>query len=178
MSFLKEFIKFLMIRKNIGYFLILVLVIFGGLIILSQGSTAPFIYTILVKSILGISAFYHDSAACILIDGEIIAVAQEERFTRKKHDSSYPHNAVEFVLNYAKLKLHQIDQIVFFEKPLKFERLLETYVAFAPKGFLSLVKQCHYGLKKSYSKKIYYLIILKNMMKIIILIKIFFSIII
>ena len=68
-----------------------------------------------MKSILGISAFYHDSAACILIDGEIVAAAQEERFTRKKHDPSYPHNAVEFVLDYAKLKLHQIDQIVFLK---------------------------------------------------------------
>ena len=89
-------------------------------------------------SILGISAFYHDSAAAILIDGKIVAAAQEERFTRKKHDSSYPFNAVEFVLKYSNLKLNQIDHIVFYEKPfLKFERLLETYVAFAPKGFKS-----------------------------------------
>ena len=88
--------------------------------------------------ILGISAFYHDSAACILVDGKIIAAAQEERFTRKKHDPSYPRNAIEFVLKYAKLKLSEIDYIVFFEKPfLKFERLLETYMAFAPKGFQS-----------------------------------------
>ena len=94
-----------------------------------------------MKSILGISAFYHDSAACILKDGIIIAAAQEERFTRKKHDSSYPYNAVEFVLKFADLKLNDVDQIVFFEKPfLKFERLLETYVAFAPKGFASFAK--------------------------------------
>jgi carbamoyltransferase len=107
-----------------------------------------------VKSILGISAFYHDSAACILIDGEIIAAAQEERFTRKKHDPSYPHNAVEFVLDYAKLKLHQIDQIVFFEKPfLKFERLLETYVAFAPKGFLSFSKAMPLWIKEKLFQK-------------------------
>ena len=87
-----------------------------------------------MKSILGISAFYHDSAACILKDGKIIAAAQEERFTRKKHDASYPKNAIEFVLKFAKLDLSEVDQIVFFEKPfLKFERLLETYVAFAPK---------------------------------------------
>ena len=70
-----------------------------------------------MKSILGISAFYHDSAACLLKDGNIIAAAQEERFTRKKHDSSYPHNAVEFVLNYGNLRLSEVDQIVFFEKP-------------------------------------------------------------
>ena len=107
-----------------------------------------------MKSILGISAFYHDSAACILIDGEIIAAAQEERFTRKKHDPSYPHNAVEFVLDYAKLKLHQIDQIVFFEKPfLKFERLLETYVAFAPKGFLSFSKAMPLWIKEKLFQK-------------------------
>ena len=88
--------------------------------------------------ILGISAFYHDSAATILINGKIIAAAQEERFTRKKHDASYPFNAIEFVLKYANLKLNEVDQIIFFEKPfLKFERLLETYVAFAPKGFKS-----------------------------------------
>ena len=94
-----------------------------------------------MTSILGISAFYHDSAACILVNGKIIAAAQEERFTRIKHDSSYPHNSVEFVLNYAKLKLNEVDHIIFFEKPfLKFERLLETYVAFAPKGFLSFAK--------------------------------------
>ena len=89
-------------------------------------------------SILGISAFYHDSAAAILIDGKIIAAAQEERFTRKKHDSNYPFNAVDFVLNFANLKLSDIDYIVFYEKPfLKFERLLETYVAFSPSGFKS-----------------------------------------
>jgi len=91
-----------------------------------------------VKIILGISAFYHDSAATILVNGKILAAAQEERFTRKKHDSSYPFNAIEFVLDFAKIKLNKVDQIIFFEKPfLKFERLLETYVAFAPRGFKS-----------------------------------------
>ena len=107
-----------------------------------------------MTSILGISAFYHDSAACILVDGEILAAAQEERFTRKKHDPSYPYNAVEFVLNYANLRLNQIDQIVFFEKPfLKFERLLETYVAFAPKGFLSFSKAMPLWLKEKLFQK-------------------------
>jgi len=91
-----------------------------------------------VTSVLGLSAFYHDSAAALLIDGEIVAAAQEERFTRKKHDADYPFNAVEFILNESKLKLSEIDYIVFYEKPfLKFERLLETYVANAPKGFRS-----------------------------------------
>ena len=74
-----------------------------------------------MKSILGISAFYHDSAATLLIDGKIIAAAQEERFTRKKHDSSYPYNSIKYVLNESNLKLNQIDKIVFYEKPfLKF----------------------------------------------------------
>ena len=91
-----------------------------------------------MKTILGISAFYHDSAATILVNGKIVAAAQEERFTRKKHDSSYPFHAIEFVLDYANIKLSNVDQVIFFEKPfLKFERLLETYVAFAPKGFKS-----------------------------------------
>ena len=108
-----------------------------------------------MKSILGISAFYHDSAATILVDGKIVAAAQEERFTRKKHDSSYPFHAIEFVLKYANLKLNDIDQIVFFEKPfLKFERLLETYVAFAPRGFMSFCKAMPVWLKdKLFQKK-------------------------
>ena len=89
-------------------------------------------------SILGISAFYHDSAAALIIDGKIIAAAQEERFSRKKHDSTYPFHAVEFVLRASSLKLSEVDYIIFYEKPfLKFERLLETYVAFAPRGFKS-----------------------------------------
>ena len=107
-----------------------------------------------MTSILGISAFYHDSAACILKNGEILAAAQEERFTRKKHDSSYPYNAVEFVLNYSNLKLSEVDQIVFFEKPfLKFERLLETYVAFAPKGFISFSKAMPIWIKEKLFQK-------------------------
>ena len=107
-----------------------------------------------MNSILGISAFYHDSAACILKDGEIIAAAQEERFTRKKHDPSYPHNAIKFVLEYANLKLSEVDQIVFFEKPfLKFERLLETYVAFAPKGFVSFAKAMPLWIKEKLFQK-------------------------
>ena len=107
-----------------------------------------------MKTILGISAFYHDSAACILIDGKIIAAAQEERFTRKKHDPSYPQNAINFVLRYANLKLSEVDQIVFFEKPfLKFERLLETYVAFAPRGFVSFAKAMPLWIKEKLFQK-------------------------
>ena len=107
-----------------------------------------------MSTILGISAFYHDSAACILKDGKIIAAAQEERFSRKKHDPSYPKNAIEFVLEYSNLKLSEVDQIVFFEKPfLKFERLLETYVAFAPKGFVSFSKAMPLWIKEKLFQK-------------------------
>ena len=109
-----------------------------------------------MTSILGISAFYHDSAAAIIKDGEIIAAAQEERFTRKKHDSSYPVNAIKFVLDYTELRINEIDHIVFYEKPfLKFERLLETYLAFAPKGFLQFSKAMPAWLKeKLFQKKL------------------------
>ena len=91
-----------------------------------------------MTSVLGISAFYHDSAAAIIVDGEIIAAAQEERFTRKKHDASYPKNAINYVLKESGLKLNEVDHVVFYEKPfLKFERLLETYIGFSPSGFRS-----------------------------------------
>ncbi|MBT8438672.1 MAG: hypothetical protein KJO91_03015, partial [Gammaproteobacteria bacterium] len=88
--------------------------------------------------ILGISALYHDSAAALIVDGEIIAAAQEERFSRKKHDSGFPDSAIDFVLAESKLGFEDIDFVVFYDKPfLKFERLLETYIAMAPKGFNS-----------------------------------------
>ncbi len=104
--------------------------------------------------ILGISAFYHDSAAALVIDGEIISAAQEERFTRKKHDHSYPFNAIEFILNDNNIKLSEIDHIVFYEKPfLKFERLLETYLAFAPRGLTSFLKSMPIWLKDKLFQK-------------------------
>jgi len=107
-----------------------------------------------VISILGISAFYHDSAAALIIDGKIIAAAQEERFTRKKHDSSYPFHGVEFVLKKSNLKLSEVDYIIFYEKPfLKFERLLETYVAFAPKGFKSFSMSMSVWLREKLFQK-------------------------
>tara|TARA_Y100000590_G_scaffold396621_1_gene477469 strand:- start:4444 stop:6279 length:1836 start_codon:yes stop_codon:yes gene_type:complete len=91
-----------------------------------------------LKTILGISAFYHDSAAALITSGEIVAAAQEERFTRKKHDARFPQNAINYVLKEANSSLDQVDYVVFYEKPfLKFERLLETYVANAPQGFQS-----------------------------------------
>ena len=93
------------------------------------------------KYTLGLSAFYHDSAACILKDDLIIAAAQEERFTRKKHDPSFPTNAITYCLLEAGIDAEQIDNVVFYEKPLlKFERLFETYLAFAPRGFSTFRK--------------------------------------
>ncbi|WP_425040322.1 carbamoyltransferase family protein [Primorskyibacter sp. S187A] len=91
-----------------------------------------------MSAILGISAFYHDSAAALIVDGQVIAAAQEERFTRKKHDASFPRHAIEYVLSEAGLKLDDVEAVAFYDKPfLKFERLLETYVANAPRGFRS-----------------------------------------
>ena len=115
-----------------------------------------YLHNILVTKILGISAFYHDSAAALIVDGKIISAAQEERFTRKKHDSGYPFNAVEFVLKFSNLELSEIDAIIFYEKPfLKFERLLETYVAFAPKGFAQFSRAMPSWLReKLFQKKL------------------------
>ena len=107
-----------------------------------------------MTSILGISAFFHDSAAALIIDGKIIAAAQEERFSRKKHDASYPFNAVKYVLSEANIRLSEVDYIVFFEKPfLKFERLLETYLAFAPRGFKSFSLSMPLWLKEKLFQK-------------------------
>ena len=115
-----------------------------------------YLHNILVTAILGISAFYHDSAATILVDGKIVAAAQEERFSRIKHDYNFPKNAINFVLKHSGVKLNEIDYVVFYEKPfLKFERLLETYVAFAPKGFNSFCKSMPLWIKnKLFQKKI------------------------
>ena len=109
-----------------------------------------------MTSILGISAFYHDSAAAVIVDGKITAAAQEERFSRKKHDARFPINAIKYVLEENNIKLSEIDYIVFFEKPfLKFERLLETYLAFAPKGFKSFSMSMPIWLReKLFQKKL------------------------
>jgi len=104
--------------------------------------------------VLGISAFYHDSAACLLKGGEIIAAAQEERFTRKKHDACFPSNAIKYCLKEAKITSEQIENVVFYEKPfVKFERLLETYLAFAPKGFSSFAKAMPLWIKDKLFQK-------------------------
>src|SRR5437867_11966354 len=103
-------------------------------------------------NILGISAFYHDSAAALIRDGRIVAAAQEERYTRKKHDAGFPAHAIEFCLNQAGIRPDQLDFVGFYEKPLtKFERLLETYLAYAPAGFASFQKALPIWL----SKKLY-----------------------
>jgi len=106
--------------------------------------------------ILGISAFYHDSAAALIVDGEIVAAAQEERFTRKKHDPGFPSNAVTFCLEEEGLVLDSLDAVVFYDKPLlKFERLLETYYGFAPKGLISFVAAMPVWIKeKLFLKKV------------------------
>src|SRR5665648_507869 len=107
-------------------------------------------------AILGISAFYHDSAAAILVDGEIIAAAQEERFTRNKHDSGFPTHAIKYVLEEAGMDYDQLTAVSFYEKPLlKFERLLETYHAFAPKGLYSFISAISVWIKeKLFMKKL------------------------
>ncbi len=111
-----------------------------------------------MKKILGISAFYHDAAAALLIDGKIIAAAQEERFTRKKHTPDFPVNAIRFCLEYSGLSIDELDSVVFYDKPLlKFERLLETYYGFAPRGLASFIKAIPVWLKeKMFLKKLLY----------------------
>ena len=105
-------------------------------------------------NILGISAYYHDAAACLLRDGEIIAAAQEERFTRKKHDAEFPINAIAYCLKEAEIEPYEVDYVVFYDKPfLKFERLLETYLAYAPRGFKSFATSLPIWLKDKLFQK-------------------------
>ena len=102
-----------------------------------------------MTAILGISAFYHDSAAALIVDGTIVAAAQEEQFTRKKHDEGFPTNAVDYCLREAGLEPEELDFVGFYDKPLlKFERLLETYLAFAPQGFRSFIQAMPIWLKQ------------------------------
>ena len=112
------------------------------------------LYFILEMYILGISAYYHDSAACLIKDGEIVAAVQEERFTRVKHDSRFPSHAITYCLNEAGITSKNLDYVVFYDKPfVKFERLLETYLAFAPRGFKSFVKSMPVWLKDKLFQK-------------------------
>src|SRR5881392_3158353 len=104
--------------------------------------------------VLGISSYYHDSAAALIEDGRIVAAAQEERFTRKKHDASFPKNAVAFCLKQGGIKISDVDFAAFYDKPfLKFERLLETYLAFAPRGFQSFRMAMPLWLKEKLFQK-------------------------
>ncbi len=118
----------------------------------SNGAVSP-------SSILGISAYYHDSAAALLKDGELAAAAQQERFSRKKHDARFPVDAIRYCLESQNLHLTELDRIVFYDKPLiKFERLLETYMSYAPRGFRSFVAAMPVWLKE----KLYLKSVLKN----------------
>ena len=104
--------------------------------------------------ILGISAFYHDSAACLLKEGDIVAAAQEERFTRVKHDQSFPAEAIKYCLSSQNIKLKDVDHIVFYDKPfLKFERILETYLSFAPSGFKNFCSSIGIWVKEKLFQK-------------------------
>ena len=104
--------------------------------------------------ILGVSAYYHDSAACLLCNDDIVAAAQEERFTRKKFDAGFPKNAIKYCISQADIKTDQLDYVVFYEKPFtKFERLLETYFAFAPKGFKSFSASMQVWIKDKLFQK-------------------------
>jgi len=107
-------------------------------------------------NIVGLSAYYHDSAACLIRDGEVVAAAQQERFSRKKHDSEFPSDAVQYCLRAGGLRPEQVDHFVFYDKPfLKFERLLETYLAFAPRGFRSFVTSMPVWIKdKLFQKRV------------------------
>lgn len=124
--------------------------------LLFTNSNRTFAAYFLSMNLLGISAFYHDSAACIISDGKIIAAAQEERFTRKKHDPGFPVEATKYCLEYAGLNIDELDALVFYDKPLlKFERLLETYYGFAPKGLKSFMMSMPVWLKeKMFLKKL------------------------
>jgi carbamoyltransferase len=119
------------------------------------GDRAIYLHVVLTPMrILGISAFYHDSAAALVTDGEIVAAAQEERFTRKKQDSDFPYHSIDYCLAEAGCPLSEIDLVVFYEKPfLKFERLLETYLAFAPRGFDSFAMAMPIWLKEKLFQK-------------------------
>src|SRR6185312_5488344 len=115
-----------------------------------------------MTAILGISAFYHDSAAALILDGRVVAAAQEERFTRKKHDPAFPANAIRYCLEAGKISEEDLDYVAFYDKPLlKFDRLLETYLAFAPSGFRSFRVAMPVWLKE----KIHFRRLLRNNFK-------------
>src|SRR5205823_4799565 len=109
----------------------------------------PFFSTMSVN-IVGVPAYYHDSAACLLQDGQVVAAAQEERFTRKKNDNAFPSQSLQFVLRAGGISIAEVDYAVFYDKPLlKFERLLSTYVGYAPRGITSFLKAMPLWLKET-----------------------------
>ena len=102
-----------------------------------------------MSRVLGISAYYHDSAASLIVDGDIVSAVQEERFTRKKHDASFPNNSVKYCLKKNNINLIDIDKVIYYEKPLlTFERLLETYLATAPRGLSSFIPAMQVWIKQ------------------------------
>ena len=153
---LVEFWEFLRYNKKYWIAPIVVFLVLAGLILVLAQATplAPFIYTSSraarrMTAILGISAFYHDSAACLVIDGEIVAAAQEERFTRKKHDPGFPSHACRYCLSEAGLKPSELTLVGFYEKPLtKFDRLLDTYLDYAPRGWSSFIQAMPLWMKE------------------------------
>ncbi len=129
-----------------------------------------------MKTVLGISSFYHDSAAAIIQDGNLIAAVQEERFTRKKHDANFPINSINYLLRESKIDFNQIDSVVFYDKPfLKFERLLETYVAFAPRGIKSFMNSMPIWLREKLFLKTLLIKELRKIYKLFDKNKLFFS---
>ena len=152
MSFVAELWEFLRSRKKFWLMpIVIMMLIFGGLVISPRARPSLRSSTRCSEHrsrmiVLGISAYYHDSAAAIVRDGVVVNAAQEERFTRKKHDPSFPVNAIHWCLADAGVTASQVDRVAFYDKPfLKFERLLETYLAFAPRGF-QIVPHRHAGL--------------------------------
>ena len=145
MTFLGEFYEFMRVRKKFWLLpIMLMMVLFGGLVILTQGqrSRALHLHAVLAERAnadprhVGVLPRQCGGA---LVDGEVVAAAQEERFTRKKHDARFPRHAVDYCLAEGGLTLDQVDYVAFYDKPfLKFERLIETYLAFAPRGFTLL----------------------------------------
>jgi hypothetical protein len=140
MSFLKELWAFLRVRKKFWLEpVLLMMVVLGGLIVLAKGSAiAPFIYTSFRIDHSRHLGLYHDAACALVRDGEFVAAAQQERFTRRKFDARFPERALRWCLEHAGIAPSEVDHITFYDKPfLKFERLFETYVNFAPVGFTS-----------------------------------------
>ena len=151
LDFIKEFFSFLLKEKSFGnpYYSNAFFIWNIGSINTRNCSCSIYLYNFLkpdMTKIIGISAFYHDSAVALIEDGEILYASQEERFSRKKHDPGFPFKSLNNLFLFNKISLDDIDYVVFYEKPfLKFERLIETYLAFAPEGIKQFLNQCQFG---------------------------------